>query len=134
MPLAPVEEDMAQQAYPAPTAAPQGLFAHDSPYQPPVQSSFDQSFDNDTTPGPQIDEGGRYMPPGGTTGYEPPSFSNGPELEVTEDSEDEKPRKKSFMDEDEDEIAREKAERARRDQEADAAFRAAAEADGTFLP
>ncbi|KAL4872088.1 Sec23-binding domain of Sec16-domain-containing protein [Aspergillus spectabilis] len=129
MPLAPVEEDMAQQAYPTPTAAPQGFFAHDSPYQPPVQSSFDQSFDNETTPCPQIDEGGGYMPPVGNTGYEPPSLSNGSEVEATEDSEDEKPRKKSFMDEDEDEIAREKAERARRDQEADAAFRAAAEAD-----
>ncbi|KAL5339721.1 Sec23-binding domain of Sec16-domain-containing protein [Aspergillus crustosus] len=129
MPLAPVDEDMAQQAYPTPTAAPQGFFAHESPYQTPVQNSFDQSFDNEITLAPQIDEGGGCMPPGGSTGYEPPSLSNGPEIEVTEESEDEKPRTSSFIEDDEDEAAREKAERARRDQEADAAFRAAAEAD-----
>ncbi|KAL4884043.1 Sec23-binding domain of Sec16-domain-containing protein [Aspergillus karnatakaensis] len=132
MPLAPVEEDMAQQAYPTPTGAPQGFFSQDSPYQPPAQSSFSQSFDDEATPGPQIDEGGGYMPPVGNTGYEPPSLSTAPDLEVTEDSDEDKPRKRSPMMDDEDadeKAAREKAERARRDQEADAAFRAAAEAD-----
>ncbi|KAL4738541.1 Sec23-binding domain of Sec16-domain-containing protein [Aspergillus similis] len=133
MPLAPVEEDMAQQAYVSSTAAPRGLFGQDTPYQPPARNSFDQSTGPEV-PAPQHTEADGYMPPMGNTGYEPPS-SNTPEVEVTEESEDEKPRKKLTMDdEDEDDIAAraealKKAEKARKDREADEAFRKAAEAD-----
>ena len=134
MPLAPVEEDMAQQAYTPPTATPQGLFGHDLPYQPPAQNPFDQSTGPEA-PASQHTEADGYMPPTGNTGYEPPA-SNTPEVEVTEESEDEKPRKKLTMDdEDDDDIAAraealKKAEKARKDREADEAFRKAAEADG----
>ncbi|KAL4818311.1 Sec23-binding domain of Sec16-domain-containing protein [Aspergillus spinulosporus] len=133
MPLAPVEEDLAQQAYTPPTAAPQGPFGQDSPYQPPARNSFDQSTGPEA-PAPQHTETAGYMPPTGNTGYEPPA-SNNPEVEVTEESEDEKPRKKLTMDdEDEDDIAAraealKKAEKERKDREADEAFRKAAEAD-----
>ncbi|KAI9375856.1 Sec23-binding domain of Sec16-domain-containing protein [Aspergillus egyptiacus] len=132
-PLAPVEEDMTQQTNTLSTPAPQGLFAHDSPYQPPAQSSFGQSLDG-VTPTPQLGESGGYVPPVSSTGYEPPSaVIDGPELE--EESEEEKPRKKSIMDdEDEDELASraealKKAERARKDAEAEERFRKAAEED-----
>ncbi|KAL4927494.1 COPII coat assembly protein SEC16 [Aspergillus undulatus] len=131
-PLAPVEEDMGQQA-PQQTTAPQGLFAQDSPYQPGFQNSFDQSFGNAVAPDVQVSEADGYMPPV-SSGYEPPS-STGPAVEVTEDSEDEKPRKKSAMDDrDDDDFearaeALKKAEKARKDREADEAFRKAAEAD-----
>ncbi|KAL4992851.1 Sec23-binding domain of Sec16-domain-containing protein [Aspergillus falconensis] len=133
MPLAPVEEDMAQQAYAPQNAAAQGLSGQDSPYQPPARNSFDQSTGPEA-PAPQYTEADGYMPPMGNTGYEPPS-SNTPEAEVTEESEDEKSRKKSTMDDDdEDDIAAraealKKAEKARKDREADEAFRKAAEAD-----
>ncbi|KAL4976476.1 COPII coat assembly protein sec16 [Aspergillus desertorum] len=133
MPLAPVEEDMAQKAYAPPTAAPQGLLGQNSPRQPPARSSFDQSTGPEAL-APQRPEADGYMPPMGNTSYEPPS-SNSPEVEVAEESEDEKPRKKSTMDDDdEDDIAAraealKKAEKARKDQEADEAFRKAAEAD-----
>lgn len=133
MPLAPVEEDMAQQAYTPPTATPQGLFGQDSPYQPPARNSFDQSTGPEA-PAPGHTEADGYMPPTGNTGYEPPA-SNTPEVEVTKESEDEKPRKKlTIDDEDDDDIAAraealKKAEKARKDREADEAFRKAAEAD-----
>ncbi|KAL3471782.1 Sec23-binding domain of Sec16-domain-containing protein [Aspergillus californicus] len=132
MPLAPVDEDMAQQNYPTPTAAPQGFFAHDSPYQPSVHNSFDQSFGN-ATPAGQLDESSGYMPPGASTGYEPLStVTNG--LEATGDVENEEPRRKSVMNDEDDELAAraetlKKEERARKDREADEAFRKAAEAD-----
>lgn len=75
------------------------------------------------------------MPPASGSGYEPPSVGAGPQLEVTEESEDEKPRKKSTVDDDDDDLAAraeslKKAEKARKDREADEAFRKAAEADG----
>ncbi|KAL6236033.1 hypothetical protein BDW75DRAFT_124301 [Aspergillus navahoensis] len=134
MPLAPVVEDMTQQAYAPQTAAPQGLFGQDSPYQPPTRNSFDQ-YAGPEAPAPQHTEADGYMPPMGNTGYEPPS-SNTPAVEVREESEDEKVRKKSTMDDDEDEDdiaaraeALKKAEKARKDREADDAFRKAAEAD-----
>ncbi|KAL4918095.1 Sec23-binding domain of Sec16-domain-containing protein [Aspergillus aurantiobrunneus] len=133
MPLEPVDEDMAQQSYPPPTSAPQGLFAHDSPYQPPAHNPFDQPFNQGIQSGPQQNEPDGYMPPAGNSGYEPPLINNGPELEVTAQSDDEKPRK-PVMDDDEDDIAAraeslKKAEKARKDREADEAFRKAAEAD-----
>lgn len=132
MPLAPVEEDMGPQASP-PTDAPQGLFAPASPYQPSV-NTFDQSFGADTASRLQSNEPDGYMPPE-NSGYEPPSTGTGPALEVTDESDDEKSRKKSAMDDNEDDIAAraedlKKAEKARKDQEADEAFRKAAEADG----
>ncbi|KAJ0269299.1 hypothetical protein COL922a_014763, partial [Colletotrichum nupharicola] len=74
------------------------------------------------------------MPPAASTGYEPPStVINGPDG-VAEESGEEKPRKPTMGDDDEDELAAraealKKAERARRDREADEAFRKAAEAD-----
>ncbi|KAL2786824.1 Sec23-binding domain of Sec16-domain-containing protein [Aspergillus keveii] len=135
MPLAPVDEDMAQQTYPPPASAPQGLFAHDSPYQPPAQrNSFDESFDTGATVTPKLGDVGGYMPPAASEGYEPPStVINGPD-DAAEESEEEKPRKPTMGDDDEDELAAraealKKAERARRDREADEAFRKAAEAD-----
>lgn len=76
------------------------------------------------------------MPPASGSGYEPPSVGAGPELEVTEEPEDENPRTKSTVDyDDDDDIAAraeslKKAEKARKDKEADEAFRKAAEADG----
>ncbi|KAL2855406.1 Sec23-binding domain of Sec16-domain-containing protein [Aspergillus pseudoustus] len=143
MPLAPVDEDMAQQSYPPPTAAPQGFFAHDSPYQPPVLSSFDETYDTGATVTPQLGDIGGYMPPANSTGYEPPAASTGYEPPSTvisgpddaaDESEEEKPRKPTMGDDDEDELASraealKKAERARKDREADEAFRKAAEAD-----
>ncbi|KAL4954948.1 Sec23-binding domain of Sec16-domain-containing protein [Aspergillus filifer] len=132
-PLAPVEEDMAQQTPSQPTETPQGLFGHGSPYAPDNQNSFDQSFGNAVAPEVQVNDAGGYMPPA-STGYEPPS-TNGPAVEVTEESDDEKPRKKSMMDDDEDDDfqaraeALKKAEKARKDKEADEAVRKAAEAD-----
>ncbi|KAL2871358.1 COPII coat assembly protein SEC16 [Aspergillus lucknowensis] len=138
MPLEPVDEDAVQQTYPAPTSAPQGFFARDSPYQPPVQSSFDESFDNESASSPQGEVGG-YMPPAGNTGYEPPSATtNGPVIEEDEESEEEKPRKPAMDDEDEDDVVAraeelKKAERARKDREADELVRKAAEADGKLL-
>jgi COPII coat assembly protein SEC16 len=80
--------------------------------------------------------------PTSSGGYEPPSYtppSYEPDTQPdTSSPEDEKPRKKSFMDDDEDEdfsarsaaILREEKERKNR--EADDAFRKAAEADGAF--
>jgi hypothetical protein len=139
MPLAPVDEDMAQQTYPPPAAAPQGFFAHNSPYQPHVQQdSFGESYDTGATVTPQLGDVGGYMPPAASTGYEPPStVINGPD-DVAEESEEEKPRKPTMGDDDEDELAAraealKKAERARRDREADEAFRKAAEADGKLF-
>ncbi|KAL3458703.1 Sec23-binding domain of Sec16-domain-containing protein [Aspergillus heterothallicus] len=142
MPLAPVDEDMVQQSYPQPTAAPQGLFAHDSPYQPP-----DQSYDTGATVTPQLGgDVGSYMAPAASAGYEPPAASTGYEPPSTvisglddaaEESEEEKkkPRKPTMGDDDdEDELAAraealKKAERVRKDREADEVFRKAAEAD-----
>ncbi|KAL2811810.1 Sec23-binding domain of Sec16-domain-containing protein [Aspergillus granulosus] len=145
MPLARVDEDMAQQSYPPPTSAPQGGFAHDSPYQPPVQSSFDGSGDTEATAPPPLGDVGGYMPPAASTGYEPPATSTGYEPpsavigstdDAADESEEEKPRKPTMGDDDDDKDelaaraeALKKAERARKDRETDEAFRKAAEAD-----
>ncbi|ODH52657.1 hypothetical protein GX48_01142 [Paracoccidioides brasiliensis] len=73
-----------------------------------------------------------YEPPTGTTGYEPPTYEPGPMDDG--DSDKEKP-KRSFMD-DEDgddlaarEAAAKKAEKTRKDREADETFKKAAEED-----
>ena len=75
-----------------------------------------------------------YEPPG-LSSYDPPSNSLDHAQEMNSPSED-RPKKKSFMDVDEDEdfearaAAIRKEEKARKDREADEAFRQAAEADG----
>ncbi|KAL4778646.1 Sec23-binding domain of Sec16-domain-containing protein [Aspergillus varians] len=140
MPLARVEEDMDQQACAPPPTAPQGYLPHKSPYQqPPLHNPFDQAFSNGTTPGAQLNEAEGYMPPASSTGYEPPSVgyeppSIEPGLGITGEPEEEKPRKMPAMDDDDDDFAAraealKKAEKARKDKEADEAFRKAAEAD-----
>jgi hypothetical protein len=80
-----------------------------------------------------------YEPPS-SSGYEPPSYER-PDMDEEPDSPiDTRPKKKSFMDDDEDDIpatkpappTREKT-KAEKDREADEAFRKAAEADGKHI-
>ena len=79
-----------------------------------------------------------YEPPT-SNGYEPPSY-NPVVAENVESPVEEKPRKRSFMDDDEDNgfearaAALRKAEKERKDREAEEAFRRAAEADGNRSP
>ena len=79
-----------------------------------------------------------YEPPT-SNGYEPPSY-NPDVAEHVESPVEEKPKKKSFMDDDEDNdfetrtAALRKAEKERKDREAEEAFRRAAEADGKYSP
>lgn len=76
---------------------------------------------------------GDYEPPS-SSGYNPPSYN--PEIpQAAESPVEEKPKKKSFMDDDgeddfETRAAALREEKARKDREADEAFRRAAEADG----
>ena len=89
---------------------------------------------------PQLSE---YAPPS-SGGYEPPSSSYEPYQPSSMNEEpdspiDTRPKKKSFMDDDDDDIPALKARtnektKAEKDREADEAFRRAAEADGMFLP
>jgi hypothetical protein len=144
MPLAPVAEDSA-------SGAQQGFFSAHSQVSDSAPSHrpsmyapepFGQPFDtHGASTTSQPDQGG-YMPPASSGAYEPPSVESNTEpasndVQV-ESTEEDKPKKKSFMDEDDDEdlaaraAAIQKAERARRDREADEAFRKAAEADGKF--
>ncbi|KUL92026.1 hypothetical protein ZTR_01327 [Talaromyces verruculosus] len=139
MPLAPVEEDLAPQAQQAYPAAPQqsaltsGLQASPERFGQPLHEV------KETAPA-EIPHYGGYEPPA-MSSYEPPSYqpdlgmsTDGPGQEDEAD-EPEKPKKKSFMDDDdEDDLAAraaavQKAEKARRDREADEAVRKAAEAD-----
>ncbi|RHZ73360.1 vesicle coat component [Aspergillus turcosus] len=140
MPLAPVAEDSA-------SGAQRGSVSDSVPsHRPPMYApeSFGQPLDTrgaSTTSQP--DQGG-YMPPASTGGYEPPAVESNTEPasgDVKDESTEEaKPKKKSFMDEDDDDdlaarvAAIQKAERARRDREADEAFRKAAEADAQKPP
>ncbi|KAF4168392.1 hypothetical protein CNMCM6936_002487 [Aspergillus lentulus] len=146
MPLAPVAEDSA-------SGAQQGSFSAHSlvsdsapPHRPSMYAPepFGQPFDTQgASTTSQRDQGG-YMPPASTGAYEPPSVESNTEPasdDVQDEStEEDKPKKKSFMDEDDDEdlaaraAAIQKAERARRDREADEAFRKAAEADAKKAP
>ena len=77
-----------------------------------------------------------YEPPT-SNGYEPPS-SNPDVADNVESPVEEKPKKKSFMDDDEDNdfearaAALRKVEKERKDREAEEAFRRAAEADGNY--
>lgn len=143
MPLAPVEEDLAPQAQ-QPYAAPQqsaltsGLQASPERFGQPLHEV------KETAPA-EIPHYGGYEPPA-MSSYEPPSYqpdfgmsTDGPAQEDEAD-EAEKPKKKSFMDDDEEDdlaaraAAVQKAEKARRDREADEAVRKAAEADGKLIP
>ncbi|KAJ9297131.1 hypothetical protein DTO217A2_8685 [Paecilomyces variotii] len=137
MPLAPVEEDLASQTYPQ-----QGISSRQSSmsggYNPGHtfrQNSFGQPLHPQEPAGYPV-ASSTYEPPSGGT-YEPPSY----EPEGTTTPEDqaespvEKPKKKSFIDDDDDDDlaaraeALKKAEKERKDREADEAFRRAAEAD-----
>jgi hypothetical protein len=146
VPLAPVEEDLAtqqaQQAYPAApqqSALTSGLQASPERFGQPLHEV------KETSPA-EIPHYGGYEPPA-MSSYEPPSYqpdlgmsTDGPGQEEEAD-EPEKPKKKSFMDDDDDvddlaarAVAVQKAEKARRDREADDAVRKAAEADGKLRP
>ncbi|KAE8383173.1 Sec23-binding domain of Sec16-domain-containing protein [Aspergillus bertholletiae] len=143
MPLAPVVEDSASQPYPVGPAPMQGSPVNISPYQPPARDSFGEPLDQSSTTMPTSDVAG-YVPPGASGGYEPPSveINTAPALDTTEEPahEDVLKKKKSFMDDDdEDDLAAraaaiQKAEKARKDREADEAFRKAAEADAKRPP
>lgn len=114
-----------------------------SPYQPPANESFGEPLDQSSATVPASSMAG-YVPPGAGGGYEPPSveISAAPALDTTEEPthQDVLKKKKSFMDDDDDDdlaaraAAIQKAEKARKDREADEAFRKAAEADGKFFP
>ncbi|PWY80927.1 hypothetical protein BO94DRAFT_548214 [Aspergillus sclerotioniger CBS 115572] len=139
MPLAPVKEDLAPQSHADASSAPvQEAFGSGSPYQPPGYGSFGQPFMNQPSETAPTSDAGGYMPPTGSGGYEAPSGESHvePATAMPEESNDEEPpKKKSFMDDDdEDDLAAraaaiQKAEKARKDREADEAFRKAAEAD-----
>jgi hypothetical protein len=142
MPLAPVEEDSAAQPYPVDSASMQGSPMNVSSYQPLANNSFGQPFDQIPATVPDSGPAG-YVPPGASYGYEPPSVEINA-VPVSETSEEPNgqvslKKKKSFMDDDDDDedmaaraAAIQKAEKARKDREADEAFKRAAEADGKF--
>ncbi|KAB8237709.1 COPII coat assembly protein SEC16 [Aspergillus alliaceus] len=144
MPLAPVVEDSAPQSYPVDSAPMQGSPVTISPYQPLTNDSFGEPLDQSSVTVP--DSGAAsYIPPGAGGGYEPPSveISTVPTLDTTEDptSPNILKKKKSFMDDDDDDddiaaraAAIQKAEKARKDREADEAFKKAAEADAKRPP
>lgn len=92
-------------------------------YAPPTSSGYEQPSSNG------------YEPP--SSGYEPPAFVPYEPTDEPDSPVETRPKKKSFMDDDEDDIpalkeapaTREKT-KAEKDREADEAFRRAAEADG----
>ncbi|KAK8001349.1 COPII coat assembly protein SEC16 [Apiospora marii] len=121
VPETPVTEVKAE----APSAETTGNSGYEPPsygYEPPTLNTFDASAEEPAT------NGGGYEPP--SYGFEPPSYEPG-----QDDAEEaaEKPKKKSFMDDDEDDIPalkkpaeKSKAEKDRENQEL---FRKAAEED-----
>lgn len=110
-------------------------------YQPPLhsesgtgyqQASMTQAFPSSTH---KISAKSDYRPPP-TESYDPPAYEQY-SPQAAESPVEEKPKKKSFMDDDGDDddfearaAALRKEEKARKDREADEAFRRAAEADG----
>ena len=144
MPLAPVVEDSASQPYPVEHFPMQGSPVNISPYQPPANESFGEPLDQSSAATAPASDVAGYVPPSAGGGYEPPSveISAAPALDTPEEptNQDVLKKKKSFMDDDDDDdlaaraAAIQKAEKARKDREADEAFRKAAEADGKFLP
>ncbi|KAL1863704.1 vesicle coat component [Paecilomyces lecythidis] len=138
MPLAPVEEDLASQTY-----SQQGVSSRQSSmsggYNPGHtfrQNSFGQPL-HPHEPAGYPAATSTYEPPIGGGTYEPPSYEPQSTAAQEEQPESpvEKPKKKSFMDDDDDDdlaaraAALKKAEKERKDREADEAFRKAAEAD-----
>ncbi|KAI9042314.1 COPII coat assembly protein SEC16 [Aspergillus affinis] len=134
MPLAPVEEDSVPHSYSAPM---QGSPMQVTGYQPADNLAFGPSLTQPSTTVSEPSATG-YMPPS-AGGYEPPFSDNSAHLmpEPAEDIQGEHTiqKKKSFMDDDDDDdfaarsAAMQKAEKERKDREADEAFRKAAEAD-----
>lgn len=145
VPLAPLEEDLSSQTQQQSTSMSPGQSSVSGRYNPGPATgpdSFGQPLYN---PGSaevqQQPENTGYEPPTSTSSYEPPSYQ--PDMPAeSEDAEqspvEEKPKKKSFMDDDDDDdlaaraAAIQKAEKERRDREADEAVRRAAEEDGKF--
>ncbi|RJE26130.1 hypothetical protein PHISCL_01573 [Aspergillus sclerotialis] len=145
MPLAPVEEDMTYQGQSeGPYASMQPPPVDGVPYQHPI-SAPDQFggplYNQNPTAMPPSDSVG-YMPPTSTGGYEPPgsdalgiSTPGSKEDAAEEGSQTNKP----FMEDDDSDIAAraanlQKAEKERKDREADEAFRKAAEEDAKKPP
>ncbi|KAL4898624.1 COPII coat assembly protein sec16 [Aspergillus ambiguus] len=149
MPLAPVEENSATQSYPA---ASMGSPMSSSPYLPSSGPSFYQQFNQESMMDSQT--GGSsymppttessYMPPSSNIGYEPPSIETtaAPDDDATSEPSDNDrlKKKKSFMDDDEDDdlaaraASLQKAEKERKDREADENFRKIAEAEAKKAP
>ncbi len=91
-----------------------------SGYEPPSREPYSQSSGE----GYETPQDGGYAPPS----YEPATMNDEPASPI-----DTKPKKKSFMDDDDDELVAKPAaqkSKAEMDREADKAFREAAEADG----
>ena len=105
-----------------------------SGYEPPGSSGYEPQSSGGDEPPPQA-YGGYEPPSSGYTPYEPATMNDEPDSPI-----DTRPKKKSFMDDDDDDIpalkrpaeTREKT-KAEKDREADEAFRKAAEADGEPL-
>ena len=142
----------------APDELSSSLYEQDS-YQPSPQLEPEKSQETDqpgpgapviNSYGPPLSEynasSSSYEPPSAdgyepptSNGYEPPSY-NPDVAENVESPVEEKPKKRSFMDDDEDNdfearaAAHRKAEKERKDREAKEAFRRAAEADGNCTP
>ncbi|PQE23096.1 COPII coat assembly SEC16 protein [Rutstroemia sp. NJR-2017a WRK4] len=100
-------------------------------YEPPSSNNYEPPTSNSYEP----PTGNSYEPPSMGTGYEPPSYQPS-SMEEPDSPIDTKPKKKSFMDDDEDDIPALKASsqprektKAEKDREADEAFRKAAEED-----
>lgn len=109
-------------------------------YEPPVSSGYEPpSNGSESFSGGYEPPSSGYEPP--SSGYEPPSFERTTMNDEPDSPVETRPKKKSFLDDDEDDIpalkavpaAREKT-KAEKDREADEAFRKAAEADGMSFP
>ncbi|OJD12320.1 hypothetical protein AJ78_07068 [Emergomyces pasteurianus Ep9510] len=122
--LAPVEEIQSSQSS---DHAGSEQPIHFGGYQP----TLNQQFTMEREAGSPAAHNTGYEPPAGTTGYEPPSYV--PEPVDASELDKEKPKKSFMNDDDEDFAARDeavrKAEKERKDREADEAFKKAAEAD-----
>lgn len=139
MPLAPVEEDLPSQPQPPQPVSMQSPAVNGSPYQPSMYTpdTFAQPFADQAPPSQPQPENYGYMPP--TTGYGPPVDEASTSVPQYQEDVEEKRPKKPMMDDDDDDLAARsaalaKAERERQDQEANEAFRKAAEEDGEPKP
>ncbi|KAK2777584.1 vesicle coat component [Emmonsiellopsis sp. PD_33] len=131
-PLAPVEENYPTENHGSPALEQPINFGGYQPSNLPQQPTFAEQASIEQEVSAALPQTTGYAPPSMTTGYEPPSYE--PEPADSEESDKEKPKKKSFMDDDDDdfavrEAAMKKAEKERKDREADEAFRKAAEED-----